>query len=84
MGSGSNQSTAGFIGTKKEVDNYQLKTEDAFWLQKGGAFYPASNLKSFVKFFPGKEAAIEAFAKENNISMNKKEDVIKLINFSNK
>jgi hypothetical protein len=84
MGSGSNQSTAGFIGTKKEADNYQLKTEDTFWLQKGGAFYPLSNLKSLTKYFPGKEPAIQAFAKENNISMNKKEDVVKVINFSNK
>jgi hypothetical protein len=52
MGSGSNQSTAGLIGTKKEADNYQLKTEDTFWLQRGVAFYPLSNLKSLTKYFP--------------------------------
>jgi hypothetical protein len=98
MTGGSNQIVSGFSGTKYKgsqgktnpmyemqlPDGFQLKTEYYFWLQKGGDFYPASNLKSFVQFFPGKEAAIEAFAKENNISMNKKEDVVKLINFSNK
>jgi len=98
MGGGSNQSTAGFIGAKKTAtdpnkietynlqlpDSYQLKPENLFWVQKGAAFYPTSNLKKIIKLFPGKEAAIEAFIKENNISMNKKEDVVKLINFSNK
>ena len=68
----------------KLPENYTLKTENIYWVQKEGAFYPTSNVKKIIKFFPGKEAAIDAFVKENNISMSSQADMIKLINFCNK
>jgi len=98
MGGGSNAAIGGFVGTRKDnsgpnkimsydmnlPDGYQIKTENEYWVQKGGAFYPTTNMKKIVKLFPGKETAIDAYIKENNISMTKQEDVVKLIMFANK
>ena len=65
-------------------NGYQFVPENEYWLQKGGSFYPTINLKKFVGLFPGKEEQINAFIKQNNISMAKTDDMIKLIEFCNK
>lgn len=63
---------------------YQFVSENEYWLQKEGSFYPANNLKKIVKLFPGKEQQINAFIKQNNISLVKTDDMIKLVEFCNK
>ncbi|MBK0380117.1 hypothetical protein [Mucilaginibacter segetis] len=94
-GGGSNNSIGGFIGVKQTKgttyvdydmtlpENYELKSENVFWLQKKGVFYEASNLKKVEKLFSEKSSQIESFVKENNIDLNKIEDFKKLIVFCN-
>jgi hypothetical protein len=66
------------------ADGYLFVPENEYWLQKGGSFYPTNTLKKIVKLFPGKEGQINDFIKQNNISMSKTDDMIKLIEFCNK
>jgi hypothetical protein len=65
-------------------DGYQFIPENEYWLQKGGSFYPTNSLKKIVKLFPEKEELINAFIKQNNISIIKTDDMIKLVEFCNK
>jgi hypothetical protein len=94
IGGGSNQ-VGGAVISKKTIENadkysmklpegFKLKNEDAYWLQKGGQFSPANDLKKVIKLFPSKGEQITAFVKENNIDLTSKADLIKLINFCNK
>jgi hypothetical protein len=93
-----NTAIGGLVGTKGQKDapskiksydlhlpnGYQFVSENEYWLQKEGSFYPANNLKKIVKLFPGKEEQINAFIKQNNISLVKTDDMIKLVEFCNK
>jgi hypothetical protein len=94
---GESNTVGGMNGTKKSddaqkltsynlqlPDNYVLKASNEYWVQKEGAFYPANNLKKLVKLFSGKEAAIEAYIKENNLRIDNQADMIKLVVFANK
>jgi hypothetical protein len=63
---------------------YMIETHITYWLKKDKDYTQAPNLKAFSKQFPGKESQIEAFIKENNISFSKTQDLIRLIEFSNK
>ncbi|GAA4336508.1 hypothetical protein GCM10023149_45370 [Mucilaginibacter gynuensis] len=65
-------------------DGYVMQTDDKYWLQKGMEFIPLTSLKKIIDQFAGKEAQIENFVKDNNISLNKAGDLIKLIEFCNK
>lgn len=92
----SNSTLNGTVGgTKSSTDkpgNYDIKLMDGFimdtqviyWLKKDKDYTQVSNLKVFAKQFPGKEALIDAFIKENHIAFGKVQDMIKLIEFSNK
>ncbi|MFA6083371.1 hypothetical protein [Mucilaginibacter sp.] len=93
-----NTSIGGLVGVKgqkgdpSKITSYDLRLpngyhfvpENEYWLQKGGSFYPTNNLKKIVTLFPGKEGQINDFIKQNNISMGKTDDMIKLIEFCNK
>lgn len=92
-----NTAIGGLVGTKSNKgdpkitsyaltlpDGYQFSPEFEFWLQKDGSLSLANSIKKIAKLFPGKEAAIDDFIKNNNISLTKTDDMIKLITFCNK
>lgn len=95
--SSNNSAIGGLVGTKGVKgdakitsyaltlpDGYQFSPEPEYWLQKDGAFAQANTVKKIAKFFPGKEEFINNFIRQNNISLTKTDDMIKLIEFCNK
>ncbi|MFD0766320.1 hypothetical protein ACFQZI_15770 [Mucilaginibacter lutimaris] len=68
----------------KLADGYTMDVQTIYWLKKGNEYTQVSTLKAFTKQFPGKEAQIDAFVKENNISIVKIQDMIRLTEFVNK
>jgi len=68
----------------KLKDGDSLVPDNKFWLQKDNKFEKAGDKKDFVKVFPDKEQAIDAFVKENNIDFKKADDLAKLTVFCNK
>lgn len=95
IGTASSTLTGQLGNRKNDVDkhgNYDLKfatgymteIQTTYWLKAGNEYKQISTLKAFSKQFPGKEAQIDSFVKENNISIAKIQDMIKLTAFSNK
>ncbi|MET3978061.1 hypothetical protein ABIB62_000627 [Mucilaginibacter sp. UYP25] len=68
----------------KLAAGYTIDNQTTYWLKAGNEYKQISTLKAFSKQFPGKEAQIDSFVKENNISIAKIQDMIKLTAFSNK
>ena len=65
------------------TNEYSIRNKTNYFLKKDGNFIAVNNLKSVKKIFPEKEAAIDVYAKQNKISFKDRDDVIKLIEFSN-
>ena len=57
--------------------------KDTFFLKKidGEIFELPSNKKGFLKLFPEKKTEIEIFIKQNDIDLEKEQDLIKLIGY---
>jgi hypothetical protein len=96
LGGGASPALAGAIGVRNRESekpgnynmqlpqNFKLETQIIYWLKKDNDFIQVNNLKVISKRFPGKESQIDAFIKENSISLGKIQNMIKLIEFSNK
>lgn len=68
----------------KLPEGYELVPQDEFWLKQGKSFYSAKTLKKIAKVFPDKEAAMEAYVKDNKLDIAKAVDLAKLVVFLNK
>jgi hypothetical protein len=65
----------------KLPDEYNVKSEQVYWIIINSTKYNFVNERQFAKIFPGKEADIKAFVKKNKLKFENPEDVIKLVFF---
>jgi len=64
------------------AENVLISLDLIFYLVgENGKYTHIKNIKNFTKHFPGHKAKIEAFAIENDIRFNNKEDLISLFEF---
>lgn len=76
--------TSGGVYEMKLPDDYKVNPSFEFILKKNNSYIRISNINQVIKCFPEKKDAIKEFAKTNNISFKKSEDVISLVIFCNK
>jgi len=64
-------------------DEYNFKNKTAYFLKKDEQLTLIADIKDVKKFYAGKEAVIDGYAKKNKVNFKKEDSVIKLIEFCN-
>jgi hypothetical protein len=67
----------------KLPDDFQVKVDLVFWIRKDNTMNSFMNERQFVKYFPGKEALVKKFIKENRIKFNNPANMVKLVQYCN-
>ena len=74
--------STGYYNLKLPSD-YTVNINPVFWMRKDYIMYDFNNLNQFLKIFPGKENELKKFIKQNNIRFQKREDLIRLVEYCN-
>lgn len=61
--------------------DYIVKISPLYWIRKGDEFSSFINEKQFLNLFPYKAGQLKEFIRKNRIKTDRKEDVIKLVNY---
>lgn len=73
-------SNDGFYNLKLPSD-YTVNIHRVYWLMKNTGMLSFVNLKQLIKIFPDKETDIKEYVKKNHISIDRRDDLIKLVQF---
>lgn len=76
------QLSSGYFNLKLP-DDYQVKVSSVYWIRKDNTMNSFLNERQFVKYFPGKEAELKKFIKENRIKFDKPANLISLVQYCN-
>jgi hypothetical protein len=60
-----------------------VKVELVYWVNKDNNMSSFKNLKQFLKIFPAKNAELKEYIKSNNIKIDSRDDLIKLMSYCN-
>ncbi|HLN54468.1 MAG TPA: hypothetical protein VK207_00675 [Bacteroidales bacterium] len=63
--------------------NMDVTPASVYWVRNDDKFEKFINLNQFYKIFPEKQAELKQFVKNEKISMKSREDLIRLVNYSN-
>lgn len=63
--------------------NVDVTPLSVYWIEKSNQLTKFSTEKQFLKIFPDKATRLKEFIKKENISFNKREDIIKLGKYCN-
>ena len=66
------------------LDDSEIKPSPLYWVRKDDSMISFLNKRQFVKIFPEKSTEIEAFINQNNIKIENRDDLIRLVNYCNK
>ncbi len=69
-----------FIVNLRKENDKELDVISSFKIKKGNKFFPATK-RTIFKIYKDQKDAIETYLDENNINFNKKDDLIKLLNY---
>lgn len=73
---------AGIYNMKLE-EGLRVKYDPIYWVKSEDDMSSFNNEKLFLKIFPGKETDLKLFIKKNKLKLDKKEDVVKLVQYAN-
>lgn len=76
------QLSSGYFNLKLP-DDYQVKVSSVYWIRKDNTMNSFLNERQFVKYFPGKEAELKKFIKENRIKFDMPANLISLVQYCN-
>ena len=76
-----NDSGTGNIHKLSINEKFKMKIDNSYYIQSGKNYKRFYSAKTLGKLFKGKEAKIEAFAKENSINFSKAEDIAKIVEY---
>lgn len=62
-------------------DDFIVNSSTVYWLRIGDKWSDFTNEKQFISLFPGKEAQIKSFIRENRIKIDKPDHLTKLIKY---
>ena len=68
----------------KLPDNIRVDEDVIYWLRKDGNMITFRNKKQFLEIFPDLEDILSEFIKSDKIKFNSREDLIKLLEYTNK
>ncbi len=74
--------TSGYYNLKLPSD-YTVNNKPVYWIRKGYEMNSFVNVNQLLKIFPGKENDLKKFIKQNNIRLQRRDDLIRLIGFCN-
>jgi len=63
--------------------DYSLADHTSYWIFENGKFEQLTSAKKLQGLFPAKADAIKRFVSDNNIDFNRRDDLVKLIEFCN-
>ena len=61
--------------------DFTVKISPVYWIRRNGGMVSFLNEKQFLNLFPDKTDKLKAFIRGNRIKIDRKEDVIKLVNY---
>jgi hypothetical protein len=76
------QLSSGFYNLKLPAD-YLVKVDPVYWIRKDSTMFSFITEKQFLKVFPGKEAELKQFIKQNRIKFDRIPNLIRLIAYCN-
>jgi hypothetical protein len=76
------QLSSGYFNLKLP-DDFQVKVNAVYWIRKENTINSFLNERQFVKNFPGKEAELKKFIKENHIRFEKPDNLVVLVQYCN-
>ena len=74
--------SAGYYNLKLPAD-YIVKTDQVFWIRKDNNMSSFINEKQFLKLFPGREAELKLFIKQNRLKFDKLPNLVRLVEHCN-
>jgi len=72
----------GYYNLKLPPD-YQVKVDPVYWIRKENTMNNFMNERQFLKLFPGKEAELKKYIKDNRIKFDKPANLVKLVQYCN-
>ena len=61
--------------------DFIVKVTPVYWIRKDNEMFSFLNERQFINLYPDKAARIKAFIKENRIKVDKRDQLIKLVNY---
>jgi len=60
-----------------------VKVEQIYWVKMNDNMFSFTNLKQFLKIFPGREDELKEFIKSNHVRIERRDDIIELMDYCN-
>jgi len=60
-----------------------VKVDLIYWVRKDNNLFSFTNMKQFLKIFPGNEVDLKKYIKKNHVKIERKNDLIKLMSYCN-
>ncbi|NSW93968.1 MAG: hypothetical protein HPY62_04565 [Bacteroidales bacterium] len=76
-------SSGGKLYNLKLPSDYKIILKPVYWIRKDYRMYSFVNAGQFLKIFPDKKSQLKEFIKINKTKFDKRDDVVKLINYCN-